>query len=298
MAKLVFGCGYLGQRVAQRWREAGFPVVAITRSSWYPPERNLHAFNADVLDLKSLVALRNESLSNAWQVDALLYSVGHDPTARNCEVYATGLKNALASMPSSIERVIYISTTGVYGSAGGEWIDELTPPDPQREGGRASLAAEKMLAAHPLGRQSIILRLAGIYGPGRVPFIDRLRDAEPIPAPVKGYLNLIHVDDAASVVISADRLEPFDDGPRVYCVSDGHPVVRGDFYREVARQIGAPPPTFVTPESNSPRTARAAANRRVRNARMLNELRVKLAYPDYRAGLSATLETQNQLGIG
>ena len=94
--------------------------------------------------------------------------------------------------------------------------------------------------------------------------------------------------------MAADSLEPSDDGPRVYCVSDGHPVQRGDYYREVARQIGAPPPQFTSADANSPRMARAAASRRVRNARMLNELQVKLIYPDYRAGLSAILETQNQ----
>ena len=80
----------------------------------------------------------------------------------------------------------------------------------------------------------------------------------------------------------------------VYCVSDGHPVERGEYYSEVARQIGAPPPRFVEPDPDSPRAARAESNRRVRNERMLAELRVTLAYPDYRAGLAAILETQNQ----
>ena len=86
-------------------------------------------------------------------------------------------------------------------------------------------------------------------------------------------------------------LAPFDDGPRVYCVSDGHPVERGEYYSEVARQIGAPPPRFVEPDPNSPRAARAESNRRVRNDRMLADLRVTLAYPDYRAGLAAILTT-------
>ena len=79
------------------------------------------------------------------------------------------------------------------------------------------------------------------------------------------------------------------DERRVYCVSDGHPVERGEYYREVARLIGAPPPTFVTPDPNSPRAARAEADRRVKNSRMLAELGVQLAYPDYRAGLAAIL---------
>ena len=101
-------------------------------------------------------------------------------------------------------RFIYISTTGVYGPASGEWIDETTPPDPQRDGGRASLAAERALAASPFAARGVILRLAGIYGPGRVPFIEELCAGEPIPAPTTGYLNLIHVDDAAETVLAAD----------------------------------------------------------------------------------------------
>jgi len=195
----------------------------------------------------------------------------------------------LTALPRDVERFIYISTTGVYGPAGGEWVDELTPPDPQRDGGRASLAAEQALAAHPLGKRGVILRLAGIYGPGRIPFLSDLRAAAPIPATTAGHLNLIHVDDAAAVVLAAARCPAFDDGPRVYCVSDGRPVQRGEYYRQVARQIGAPPPTFTDPKPGSPRAARAEADRRIRNDRMRNELRVKLAYSDYGAGLAAIL---------
>ena len=89
-------------------------------------------------------------------------------------------------------------------------------------------------------------------------------------------------------------MNAFENGPRVYCVSDGHPVERGEFYREVARRIGAQPPTFVQPEPDSPRAMRAESDRRVCNTRMLNELGVKLKYDNYRAGLAAILETQNQ----
>jgi nucleoside-diphosphate-sugar epimerase len=209
-------------------------------------------------------------------------------------VYAGGVRNVLHALPPSVQRFIYISTTGVYGPAKGDWVDEGTPPDPQRDGGRASLAAEQNLASHPLGAKSVILRLAGLYGPARVPFLKELRAADPIPAPSRGCLNLIHVDDAAAAVIAADRLPVFDDGPRIYCVSDGFPVERGEFYREVARQIGAPSPRFVEPDPESPRAVRAATDRRIRNRRMIQELNVKLAYPDYRAGLAAILETQNQ----
>jgi nucleoside-diphosphate-sugar epimerase len=299
MIRLIFGCGYLGERVARRWCEAGDDLVVVTRSVERARSFENQADHAIVADVT-----RPETLSNLPTAATVLFSVGHDRTSQQpiTEVYAGGMRNVLAALPPDTGRFIYISTTGVYGDAKG-WVDEQTPPDPQREGGRASLAAEQLLAAHPLGRRSIILRLAGIYGPGRVPFIEELRAGEPIPAPSAGHLNLIHVDDATAVVVAAAEIpqskfkklnrEP-PKGCPVYCVSDGHPVQRGEYYREVARQIGARPPQFVEPDPDSPRAARASADRRVRNDRMLADLRVTLAYRDYRAGLAALLETQNQ----
>jgi nucleoside-diphosphate-sugar epimerase len=289
MTKLIFGCGYLGQRVAARWRSAGHDVAVVTRSHERAERLQRDGYTALVADVT-----RPETLVNLPGAETVLFAVGFDgasgaPGQTIEAVYAGGLQNVLAALPSGVGRLIYISTTGVYGPAGGEWVDEATPPDPRRDGGRASLAAEQALAAHTLGARSVILRLAGIYGPNRVPFIHELRAGQPIPAVAHGYLNLIHVDDAADIVVASDAVPPFEDGPRIYCVSDGQPVDRGAFYSEVARQIGVPPPRFVEPDPNSPRTARAESNRRVRNDCMLAELHVTLAYPDYRAGLGAIL---------
>jgi nucleoside-diphosphate-sugar epimerase len=290
MRTLIFGCGYLGERVATRCLYAGDDVTVVTRSTENAEQfvqRGLRAIVADVT--------RPETLKNLPAPDSVLYAVGFDRSSSRSiiEVYAGGVQNVLDALSRDTRRFIYISTTGVYGSAGGGCVDENTPTDPQRDGGKASLAAEQALAVHPHGRRSVILRLAGLYGPGRVPFIEDLRAGRPIAAPQSGYLNLIHVDDAAAVVVAAANLPPLD-GPRTYCVSDGHPVQRRAFYEEVARRIGASPPQFTEPDPNSPRAARAAANRRVRNDRMLQELDVKLEYPDYRAGLRAILETGNQ----
>jgi nucleoside-diphosphate-sugar epimerase len=221
----------------------------------------------------------------------VLFAVGFDHSVGGSieDVYAGGVRNVLAALSVGGPRFIYIITTGVYGPSDGNWVDETTPADPRRDGGRASLAAEQVLTAHPIGRNSIILRLAGIYGPGRIPFLDKLRAGEAIPAPCAGHLNLIHVDDAAASIVSAAHVAPFDNGPRIYCVSDGHPVQRGEYYAEVARRIGAPPPMFIAPEPASPRAARAESDRRVRNDRLHTELQVQLAYPSYREGLAKIL---------
>lgn len=291
MTKLIFGCGYLGERVAERWKRAGHEVTVVTRSAERAEQFRRDGYAAIVADVT-----RPESLHGLPTTETVLFAVGFDRTSQTDgptieKVYTGGVRNVLAALPVDVARFIYISTTGVYGPASGEWVDETTPPDPQRDGGRASLAAEQVLAAHPLGAHGLILRLAGIYGPGRIPYLDKLRAGEPIPAPVAGYLNLIHVDDAVEAVVEADRFESLNHGPRVFCVSDGSPVERGEYYSEVARQIGAPPPRFVKPEPNSPRALRAESNRRVSNDRMLAELRVTLNYPDYRAGLAAILSS-------
>jgi nucleoside-diphosphate-sugar epimerase len=291
MTVLIFGCGYLGERVALRWRAAGHEVAIVTRSAHRAERFRKQGFVPIIADVT-----RPHTLGQFIEAQTVLYSIGFDRTAAYSidEVYAGGVRNVLAALPAQLSRFIFISTTGVYGPAEGGWVDEATPPAPQRDGGRASLAAERVLANHPLGGRGIILRLAGIYGPARVPFIDELRAGKPLPAPATGWLNLIHVDDAAEVVVAAaemplEALGTHNRWPLVYSVSDGCPVERGEFYSEVARQVGAPPPRFVKPDPNSPRAARAAANRRISNVRMLADLRVTLAYPDYRAGLAAIL---------
>jgi nucleoside-diphosphate-sugar epimerase len=288
LTKLIFGCGYLGERVARRWRDAAEDVAIVTRSRERAAAFEYERYSAIVADVTE-----PETLGELPSAESVLFAVGFDRTAGAsiCDIYAGGVKNVLAALPSDIGRFIYISTTGVYGNSGGQWIDEDTPPDPPRDGGRASLAAEQALAASPFASRGIVLRLAGIYGPGRVPFLDLLPAGKPIPAATEGHLNLIHVDDAAAVVVAAAKnaTAQLNRKRRVYCVSDGHPVVRGEYYREVARLVGAAPPTFVTPDLNSPRAARAESDRRVKNTRMLAELGVQLSFPDYRAGLAAIL---------
>lgn len=288
--KLIVGCGYLGSRIADRWQTAGHEVHAMTRDAQRAIEleqRGVRTIVADVAD-----PLTFDSLGD---FDTVVYAVGYDrlhPTKPILQVYAGGVRNLLAALPNKTRRFVYISSTGVYGDAGGDMVDEQTPPDPQRAGGQASLAAEEALAGHAIGKRSVVLRLAGIYGRDRVPYLQEIRRGEPIPAPREGWLNLIHVDDAASVVLAAESwLDQAVDqtGPHVFCVSDGAPVNRGDYYREAARLLGAAPPTFVEPPADSPAAARAAANKRVNNAKMIAEFGAELSYPDYRAGLAAIL---------
>lgn len=288
MSKLIFGCGYLGLRVARRWRAAGETAVhVVTRS----PER------AATLAAEGLVPLvadvtRPETLRDLPAADTVLFAVGYDRASGKSieQVYVAGFKHALDALPPAIGRLIYVSTTGVYGDCEGEWVNEDSACRPLRPGGQASLAAEDALWQSPLASRGVILRMAGLYGPGRIPNRAPLLAGEPLAVPTAGFLNLIHVDDAAAVVLAAEAADV--SLPRRYVVSDGHPIPRGQYYAELARLLHAPAPRFVEPAADDSRAARAAADKRLDNSRMLAELHVSLAYPSYREGLAAIVAAE------
>ncbi len=279
--KLVIGCGYLGRRVADRWRDAGHEVYAVTRSVDRAQElaaAGIQPIVADVMKLATLAGLPAAA--------TVLYAVGYDKSQKQSieEVYLHGLVNVLNAIPSSTGRLIYVSSTGVYGDCSGQWIDEHTPCFPDRAGGRACLAAEQALLAHPRGADAIVLRMAGIYGPGRIPSKEKLAQGQMVPATAGGWLNLIHVDDAVNVVLAAESVPH---GPRHFLVSDGTPINRGEYYRELARLLAAPPPRFLAPTATIPSGVRMASDKRVSNARLKRELGIHFAYPSFREGLAA-----------
>jgi nucleoside-diphosphate-sugar epimerase len=132
----------------------------------------------------------------------------------------------------------------------------------------------------------VILRFAGIYGPGRLLRQKAIQAGEAIVADAKRWLNLIHVEDGASAVLAAaERGSP----GRTYNVADGHPVQRHTFYSALAKQCGAPEPRFTPPTSGTDAPPHEKGNRRIRIQRMREELRVALRYADYESGIRASL---------
>jgi nucleoside-diphosphate-sugar epimerase len=139
------------------------------------------------------------------------------------------------------------------------------------------LEAEALLGGHPKG-PGTVLRLAGIYGPGRLPRIDDLRAGRPLEADPDSWLNLIHVDDAAAVVMAvADHAGP---GP-LYVVSDGRPVRRRDFYARLADLVGSPPPNWIPPAADA-----RGGDKRVDPRRLFAEIGPAFSHPDAIAALA------------
>lgn len=286
MTRLVFGCGYLGARVASAWRDAGHRVYVVTRSA----ERAAHLAEAGFLPLVADV-----TQPTAWpcwpRADTVLFAVGFDRSAGRSqrEVYVDGLRAVLDALPADTGGFIYVSSTGVYGDMGGAWVDEQTPPKPERAGGKIVWEAEQILLAHPLGGRATILRMAGLYGGERLPHLELVREGLPIPAEADAWLNLIHVEDAAAVVLAAEAWARQHSGslPRAWLVSDGTPCRRREFYAAMAAALHAPAPRFAPPLAGSAAASRALGDKRISNRRMLADLGVRLAYPSYKAGLAA-----------
>lgn len=282
--KLVVGCGYLGQRVARRWRAMGADVWVTTRRSSRATGLLAEGYRVVVADV-----MQPESLTALPAVDTLLYAVGFDRTSglSQRDVYVHGLENVLRALTQPPERLIYISSTGVYGQNDGQWVDERSECHPARPGGQACLDAERLLRAHPWGERSVILRMAGLYGPGRVPYLRDLAAGEPLRVATSGYLNLIHIDDAAAAVLAAEMRAA---RPALYVVSDGVPVTRQQYYDQVAACAGVRP-RFASPRPDDPQTMRAATSKRVSNRALLQELQLLLQYPSYKEGLAHSLDT-------
>ncbi len=287
---LIFGCGYLGERVARRLVARGDQVYGTTRRSDRAAELTkigIQPLIADVTDRQSLLRLP--------EVDRVLFCVGFDRRAGNSirQVYVDGFAQVLDSLYSDTPKncsLLYVSSTGVYGGNDGGWVDETTPAAPQTESGQACLDAEHLLANHPLrGDGSTgVLRMAGLYGPGRIMRQASLQRGEPVVGAPDKYLNFIQIDDAAAVTVRAlDELASWDFD--LWLVADGNPVTRTEFYGTAAELLHAPPPTFEPPESGSPAALREESNKRISNRKLIDRFGSILRYPDVRSGLAASI---------
>jgi nucleoside-diphosphate-sugar epimerase len=280
----IVGCGYTGRRLAERLRNSGAAVrgFAVSTASL----RQIAALGVEALQLDLDAAMARIDFTG----HLVYYSV---PPAR--ERSDTRLARFLEGLAGTPQRLIYLSTTGVYGDQAGATVDEDTPPAPRTERAIRRLAAENALRgwADSHAVSWCVLRVAGIYGPGRLP-LDRLRRGVPAVVPQEATPgNRIQVADLVSACAAAGCAAAAD--RRIYNVTDGNDHTPTEFLRRVASIAGLPAPPLVG-RAAAERTLSAASwsflaeSRRVNNARMIEELGVELQYRDLDAGIRASLE--------
>lgn len=281
---LIVGCGYLGRYCAERLpRETVRTIVASEASA---SELRHDGYAVQRLDLDS--AADPTLPTGAYR---LLYLT--PPPARGREdPRLLRLLAALRARPP--QRIVYASSSAVYGDCQGAWVNEDSPLDPQSDTAARRLHAEAGLACWCAEQRvsHVILRIAGIYGPGRLP-LARLRHARPAVREAEaGWSNRIHVVDLAHICLAA--LQHPSPSP-IYNVADKRPTSTTVFLRAVAHCSGLPPLAEV-PLAEALRQASPAQrrflleSRRLDTTRLRAELLPQLRYPDFQQALATMPE--------
>jgi nucleoside-diphosphate-sugar epimerase len=262
---LIAGCGDVGTRAGLLLAAAGWDVTGLRRSGTLPAP--LAARHADLT--------RPETLAGLSAADLVLYLP--TPAARTEAAYRAvfidGPAALLAALPAPPSRLVFVSSTAVYGDFGGAWADEDSPTQPEGFNGKVLLEAERRLVGGPV--PTVVARLAGIYGPGREWMLARVRAGEPCRP--DAWTNRIHVDDAARMLV---HLAALPDPYPVYIGVDDRPATECEVMRWLAGRMGLPAPA-ARPGDGAP--GFAGGNRRLSNRR-LRASGFTFEHPDFEAG--------------
>ena len=285
----VVGCGYTGRRLLKICRDANRDCLGIVRSEESLAELRSAGAAAEILDLDAA----GGQLPRAWTEQRAVIYMAPPPDAGNTDSRVRSFLARLGAMPDAL---VYLSTTAVYGDTGGATVDETSSAEPGSGRGRRRLDAEHAVLdfGGATGVPVRVLRVPGIYGPGRLP-LERIRQGAPVVRAEDARPgNRIHVDDLAAVSLAA---ADYGGAERVFNVGDGSHASMTDYFRAVARAAGlAEPPELplakllerVTPAMQG----FLVESRRVDTRRMREVLGFQPRYADLEAGIAASLAEQ------
>jgi nucleoside-diphosphate-sugar epimerase len=299
---LILGCGYIGRRLALHYLGQGRAVIGVVRSAESAAALAVEGIPAMALDLARDWGPDDPADRDGGQVgiagaalelaSAQVFHLAPPPESGALDLHTRRLVAAFERVghPS---RLVYISTTGVYGDCGGAWVDEDRPVHPQADRALRRWDAEQTLSRWRAvsGGGLVTLRVAGIYGPGRLP-LERIRAGLPLVRPQDApWSNRIHADDLVAACIAA--MDRGADGA-VYNACDGNPSTMTDYFFQVADAAGLPrPPVIPLAEAEGRLSAGMLSylheSRRLVNRRLVEDLGVKLRYPSLTEGLAASL---------
>jgi nucleoside-diphosphate-sugar epimerase len=287
MRVLIAGCGYVGLALAAELARRGHQVTGIRRNPAAAAElaaAGIHCLRADLTQPSSLEAW---SPAFDWVINCVS-ATGGGPAAYRA-TYLEGMRhllNWLAASPP--EKLVYTSSTGVYGQTDGSWVDETSPTTPEAPTSQTLLAAERVLLEAAVGGKvpGLVLRVAGIYGPGRGYWLKQFLNGE---ARLEGrgerVLNMIHRDDVVGAIIAGlERGRP----GQIYNAVDDEPVTQEVLFEWLAQRLGRtlPPAVLQAPQ---PGLRRGLTSKRVSNQRLRDELGYSLKYTTFREGFESEL---------
>jgi Nucleoside-diphosphate-sugar epimerases len=229
----IMGCGDIGRRVARLYQNEGTKAIG-----WVRSEESLQLGLAQGIAMRKGDVDKGSYFSIFALDEALVYWFMPPPPNGESD---DRLRRFLKGMDAAPQRVVLISTTGVYGDCGGRWIDESEPLKPIAARAKRRVDAEHAVQewVARFGGESVILRVPGIYAPDRLP-LERLQRGEPVLYEAEApWTNRIHADDLAMVCKRAMEMAP---SGAIYNATDGHPSTMTDYFNQVADYAGLPRP--------------------------------------------------------
>ncbi len=277
MRILIAGCGYVGSALGLLLASEGHTVFGL--------RRNTAALPSGIIPVRADLSkpLPPDTLPTGLGAVVCAASPGGSSDEAYRTAYVDGPGNLISALQGqSIEHLVLVSSTGVYGQKNGEWVDEDSPAEPNGTSGRRLLEGESLVLDGPY--PATVLRLGGIYGPGRSGMIERaLRNPSPEDGPPQ-YTNRIHRDDCAGAL---RHLLLIPDPDPVYLGVDHEPADRRTIAEWLATRSGEKAPR--SPNVDVPKTRPGRTNKRCSNERLLRS-GYAFHYPTFREGFTALLE--------
>jgi nucleoside-diphosphate-sugar epimerase len=292
---LIVGTGDIGVRIARLVLANGSKVSGLVRSA--ESAERLRACNIEPVEgnLDDVA-----SLANLPTAGKLVFFLAPPPGGGPFDSRMRNFCQAVGAL-NAPAKVIYMSTSGVYGDCGGEWVTEETPVNPQTSRAQRRVDAENVLlewgAEHKVS--VVILRVTGIYGPGRLP-IARIQQGHPVLRQEDSPpTNRIHADDLAATAVAAAKKA--DGG--IFNISDGQPGTMTQYFMLVADMLDLPRPQQVTMDEakqvmNPMMLSYLQETRRMDNRKMIEELGIVLQYPDLESGLKNVVDQLEAPNMG
>ena len=252
---LIAGCGYVGQTTADLFHAAGWAVEGWTQSVDSAEALSAKPFPVHVVDIADNVEV--DARTGIFDAVILCASSRGGGAEAYRRIYLGGVRNLLDRFVGA--RMLFTSSTSVYGQDDGSWVTEVSQTKPTRGTGRILLETEELV----LGQGGIVARLAGIYGPGRSALLSKFLAREAIIDPTcDRFVNQIHRDDiAAALFLLLDRPSPAG----IYNVVDDQPILQSECYRWLAERLNRTGPPLGKSTSSS---KRGPTNKRVSNAKL------------------------------
>ena len=276
----VAGCGYIGKFLARQLLNKDISLTGFVSSNSSLAQCHDRNIPCEIIDLDKL----HKDINLSGQ--RVIY-LAPPPRTGKVDTRITNFLSAIEKQQP--ERFVLISTTGVYGDCRGEWVDESAPLNPvaDRAFRRADAEQQVQHFCQRLGIPLVILRVPGIYGPGKIP-LARIKSGLPIVDQEDSpFTNRIHADDLVNICERA-LLDTSITG--IYNVSDGHPGTMYEYFTGVASAMKLPAPPAISLEEAQQQLTQGmlsymAESRRIDNKKLIEDFAIELLYPNLQAGL-------------